>query len=342
MNRVHHNPKTARRLKMVTFTFGDREAEMFLGPTDPYEKTSRLRWGYNGFDKAYSGGQVMEFLAEKWDCNPEDIKHDLPSEITTPEQELDFAMFYDGHPMAIRVPGAMDKLVWCGWTYKSNTTERDPGHRFMPFKSWNEPLWRDVITKVEFEARPEYYANALKRIMDADDKVGVRIADGWKMVDRNGLSYVHVEIWANHLTTFRVVEGEMRDGGFHARRLTGEKLKVRIPFPHDATRAMKIVEEEKIKAIKQMMPKLFGKNTDVALIHNYRDSILYGLDQLPQGEIRRYEILWTRNNSALMVRIPESGTIRCPVEYRGHVLGHNGGTIKALAQKHGHRYLKVV
>ncbi|TSC59615.1 MAG: hypothetical protein LiPW15_635 [Parcubacteria group bacterium LiPW_15] len=318
---------------MVTFTLGEREARMSLD--SGLGDTAVLRWSQSLINRpeAVSNGEhAMNFLAEKWHCEPEEISNDLPNEITTPEQELDFVMFYRHHPMALRVKGEMPKPIWVDWISKSNSNDHQP------YRSWIEPLWRDVLTRVEFEWNSAYQHEVLRRIKDGDDKTGLPISSEWKMVDSDGKTLIQIAMPGSYLTAFPVLEGEMREGLFRPHRLTGEVIKITIPNPSEASRVVKIVKEERIKAFKKTLEPLFPPDSDVVCIYDYPGS---SVDQV-FTEAKGYDIFWRHGTTVLFVRIPASGQVRCPDQFRGHLIGQKGVKIKTLAEKHGHRYLKVI
>jgi hypothetical protein len=95
---------------------------------------------------------------------------------------------------------------------------------------------------------------------------------------------------------------------------------------------------------------LFPKEWDVVAVsrrefyertfagHCYQTGSFFGADSVPKG----YVIAWeNRYDDMLLVRLGSDGTIRCPSEYKGKVIGTGGGNIKGIARKFGREHWQV-
>lgn len=228
---------------MVVFSYGISRARMFL-ECDYYERMAYLQFSGGGYAKVYNGGAALECLGKRWHCSPDKIIHNLPDKITTAEKELDFSMFYNGLPMAIQMPDHSHKLVWAGWSYKYGKVRE--GKRLVR-KRWVEPSWNDVVTFIEFEADLGYYEKAVSRIMK-EGNFGIGLADKWEIIERDGVNYVHIDLFPSEVVNFRVCEGEFLQERFHVRTLLEKEIEKIVPSRSNANCALKIIEEERNKA----------------------------------------------------------------------------------------------
>lgn len=98
---------------------------------------------------------------------------------------------------------------------------------------------------------------------------------------------------------------------------------------------------------------LFPKEWDVVAVsrrefyehtfagHCYQTGNFFGAERVPKG----YAVAWENHyNDMLLMRLGQNGTVRCPPEFKGKVIGTGGGNIKGIAKKFGreHWQLKLV
>lgn len=114
-----------------------------------------------------------------------------------------------------------------------------------------------------------------------------------------------------------------------------------------------IVRELSEKHLETSWKSFFPKEWDVVAVsrrefyehtfagHCYQTQNFVGMQNVPHG----YLIAWeNRYDDMLLIRLGANGTVRCPSEFKGKVIGTGGGNIKGIAKKFGHDHwnLKLV
>jgi hypothetical protein len=334
-------------LKMVRFEYEGYSAELQMIGDALCLVTPN---GRPPFPEVADGMDALLTLEERWKIpqivvrdgkelsGHELIEYEIPTAgMFTLEQELDWCMFNRRHI----VHNAVDGKLWrvdVGWDYADD--KRRAERRLLP-------KYSRYHTQAEWliPAKPDAFSALLEKTLRKkypDAEVGYR----------EGLFGTRVGYFVRETRSDYIPTVCITHSAHQMRCLWHERRQAETPVDM-------LVENERMafirKTARELLPKswgsLFPADADVVMVRVNTFALhtlagLYaefpnniGMEKTPLG----YAVAW-RNGGGdmLLMRVRPDGTVRCPEEYKGRILGKGGNNIKQLATKQNRGYIKLI
>lgn len=282
---------------------------------------------------ATDGFKALEFLSRYWQCAIEDISYNLPTEITSLQDELDVVTFYRG----------------CGFVDSVRRYD-DPYGVYWADYEWSGtrrgyvPVWRKAVLEVQWHILSGVPAHEnFERALSRQFNLYVDHFCGEPYHSQVDL----LEIQAG----FYVMEGaEDSASRYHMTRRSDRTYEVRVPISKtQAETVARFVQTGMDKIMAEYCAKQFGsRDTDVVEVicvdfeRNINASAIQSWDWT--GHSTKYDVPWQGHNSFLLLRIRRdaNGKVCCPDEFKGRVIGRRGVKISGIALKHGYQWLQAI